>query len=200
MIKAVGFDWGGVLNGEPSAVFDQQIADLLEVTPQEYLDVYFKYNRKLNSGEITWEELWTLVLRDLGKANKLPEIRKLSQQGNDDSLNMDILELVDTLRRNGYKVGMLSNNIKEKATDLRAIGLDTHFDVFHISAETGFVKPEPAAFEHFSQELGVQLSELVFIDDSQKSLSTAVVCGFTPLHFENHDKLVSDLINLGLRF
>ncbi len=195
-IKAIGFDWGGVLNGRPGKFFGQSVATLLGISYQQYLDAYFKHNKKVNRGEVTWEELWTLVLTDLGKRDKVHAIMKLSQEANAERLNQDVLDLADKLRALGYKIGLLSNNTHEKAASMRQTGLDKHFDVFHISAETGLVKPEPHAFTHFSEELGVKPSELVFIDDSEKSLSTATEVGFTSILFDTYEELIQDLTNL----
>jgi putative hydrolase of the HAD superfamily len=196
--KAVGFDWGGVLNGRPGKFFGQEVAHLLGITHEQYLDAYFKHNKRINRGEITQEELWQSVLSELGQPDKIKQVMALSQSANAEHTNQAVLDLVDALRGHGYKVGLLSNNIPEKAARMRQTGLDRHFDVFHISAETGYVKPEPAAFSHFADELGIPLTELIFIDDSEKSLSSSADCGFTPLLFESSAKLSHDLQALGV--
>jgi putative hydrolase of the HAD superfamily len=198
--KAVGFDWGGVLNGLPGKFFGQQVAELLGITHEAYLEAYHKHNKKINRGEVSEAELWHLVLSEIGQANKAKQVMALSQAANAFNTNQAVLGLVDTLRNNGFAVGLLSNNILKKAALMRQAGLDRHFDVFHISAETGDVKPEPAAFSHFAAALGVELPQLIFIDDSEKSLSTAADCGFTPVLFEGYEKLVRDLHALGLVF
>lgn len=123
---------------------------------------------------------------------------KLSQDFSADDLNQNVLDLVDKLHNLGYRTGLLSNNSREKASMMRAEGLDSHFDVFHISAETGYVKPEPEAFSYLADELGVDLNELVFIDDSENSLSTAADCGYTPILFESYDQLARELTELGI--
>jgi putative hydrolase of the HAD superfamily len=196
--KAIGFDWGGVINGKPGKFFGQKVSVLLGTTHEKYLEAYFHHNKKINRGEVTWEELWSLVLTELGQPEKVQEVMKISQEFNADSLNQDVLGLVDKLRASNYKVGLLSNNTNEKATMMRKKGLDKHFDVFHISAETALVKPEPEAFQHLANDLGVEIDELVFIDDSEKSLSTSKECGFTPILFESYEQLVSELTKLGI--
>lgn len=196
--KAVGFDWGGVLNGKPGKFFGLRVSELLGTTHERYLEAYFHHNKKINRGEVTWEELWSLVLTELGQPDKVQEVMKISREFNSDNLNQDVLDLVDKLRESGYKVGLLSNNTHEKAALMREKGLDKHFDVFHISAETSLVKPEPEAFQHMADELSVSINELVFIDDSEKSLSTSQECGFTPILFESYGQLVSELKKLGI--
>ncbi|MFZ1248712.1 MAG: HAD-IA family hydrolase [Candidatus Saccharimonadales bacterium] len=194
--RAVGFDWGGVLNGKPGKFFGEAVAKLLGIPHDAYLEAYFHHNKKVNRGEIGWEKLWTLVLTELGQPNKVAPVMKLSEAHSADSLNLNVLDLVDTLKKSGYKVGLLSNNTHEKAAEMRKNGLHTHFDVFHISAETSLVKPEPEAFQYFADALGVTMAELVFIDDAEKSLSTSGACGFTPILFESYEKLIMQLADL----
>ena len=196
--KAVGFDWGGVINGKPGMLFGHRVSELLGISTEEYQEAYFHHNKKINRGEVTSEELWTLVLTELGQPDKVSKVMRISQEFNADNLNVDVLNIVDKLRSSGIKVGLLSNNTHEKAAEMREIGLDKHFDVFHISVETGYVKPEPKAFEHLTEALRIKMSELVFIDDSEKSLSTADECGFKPILFESYQQLQNDLIELGI--
>ena len=196
---AIGFDWGGVLNGKPGKVFGEAVASILNVTFDEYRTAYFHHNTAFNTGEIDTRELWRRVLEELGKVDQLDEVLAFSTESHKDSPNLDVISLVDRLRDNGYKVGLLSNNTKENGEKIRASGLDRHFNVFHISAETGLTKPTPQAFDYFAEELGVTLNELIFIDDTEKSLSTASDIGFAPILFNNYEQLVSDLKQLGIQ-
>ncbi|MDQ5885689.1 MAG: glucose-phosphatase, partial [Patescibacteria group bacterium] len=162
-------------------------------THDDYLRAYFQHNKKINRGEISWQELWTLVLNELQCPEKLPDIINLSKKYSEVKINNEIIYLIDNLRKNGYKIGLLSNNTIEKAGVMRSLGIDKHFDVFHISAETGYVKPEKEAFKHLSDELDVKLHELIFIDDSEKSLSTSQECGYTPILYDNYQQLKAEL-------
>jgi putative hydrolase of the HAD superfamily len=110
-----------------------------------------------------------------------------------------VLALVDAKRTQSFRDGLLSNNPHEMAAKMRAEGIDKHFDVFHVSAETGYVKPEVEAFENFAKELGVAPQELVFIDDSAKSLSSAQQVGFIPIQYTGYDALVTRLAELGIK-
>jgi putative hydrolase of the HAD superfamily len=199
--KAIGFDWGGVLNGKPGKYFAQTVADTVGVTREEYQTAYFHHNQKVNRGEVSWQQLWELVLDELGHQNEPELVRKIikiSEEANADNLNDDMLKLVHTLRSNGYKVGLLSNNSADKAALMRERGLDKRFDVLDISVETGFVKPNSEAFIHLADGLGVDISELIYVDDTPKSLSTAENVGFTPILFDNYNQLVKDLTALGI--
>lgn len=81
---------------------------------------------------------------------------------------------------------------------MRRQGLEKHFDVFQISAETKLMKPQPEAFRHFAEALGVSVTELVFVDDAEKSLSTATECGFTSILFTGKEDLIGQLQSFGI--
>lgn len=197
-IKAVGFDYGGVIGGVGSTGvnFTKQICEILDVDEATYKDVYFGMNYKINTGEIdNWHDFWKLFADKIGKPEKYSAIVALSDEADKhlQVVDQDMLALADELRDKGYKTGLLSNTTADNGRKMRALGVDKHFDVFHISAETKLMKPNPEAFKHLAEELEVQPQEMVFIDDADKSLSTANEIGFTPVLFESYEKLLGQL-------
>ena len=42
--SAIGFDYGGVIAGQPCCVFNKGVCDILGITIEEYKTSYFKYN------------------------------------------------------------------------------------------------------------------------------------------------------------
>jgi len=127
------------------------------------------------------------------------DILRLSNNRIYSKLNNEILGLADRLRENDYKTALLSNNTRENARLMRLEGIDKHFDIFHVSTETGYVKPEPEGFQYLVEALGIGISELVFVDDSPISLSTAREIGFTPILFTSYRDLLKQLTNLGVK-
>ena len=201
--KAIGFDYGGVIGGVTTGGrdFNARVIELLGIDEDTYKRVYHSLNHMINLGEVTtWREFWTIFLEEVGKPEKLNELMIV----NDESINnlsvIDprMLPLIDKLRSSGYKVGLLSNTTTEGGSDMRRQGIDSHFDVFHISVETQLMKPDPNAFKNLANDMGVGTDELIFIDDSVKSLSTAEECGYTPVLFENYLQLVERLGQLGV--
>ncbi|MCA9309211.1 HAD family phosphatase [Candidatus Saccharibacteria bacterium] len=197
---AVGFDWGGVINGEPGFVFTEKICEFLSIDEPTYKDIYFRHNRAFNAGKpISETELWTRVLRDLGFLDRLDDVMKfVIEYRQTKSLNQPILDLVDKLRSDGYKTGLLSNNSVDAANMMREAGVDAHFDAFIVSAEVGLMKPDPDLYKLFCKQLGIDPKQLVFIDDSRRALESADECGYTPVLFRSFDSLMSDLKSLNV--
>jgi HAD superfamily hydrolase (TIGR01509 family) len=113
-------------------------------------------------------------------------------------LDDQILHLAGQLRAAGYRVGLLSNLGADWGPELARLGLDEYFEAIMLSGETGYIKPDPRAFELLAERLGVSTHELIFIDDSAQSLSGVEEIGVTPILYRDYDQLVVALIQNGI--
>ena len=196
--KGIGFDYGGVIAGQPSCLFDEKISNILGVSVDEFKTSYFKFNESYNRGYILREEFWRMVLKDLQKEILFNEVLIFLNQQSKGEINLKILDLIDDLRQQGLKVGMFSNFTKEAADKMRENGLDKHFDAFLVSAEIGHAKPSMEAFTALTEKMGILPIELIFIDDTKESLSTSERVGFHPILFRDYDSLLKKLTSLGV--
>src|SRR3989344_1141473 len=199
LYKAIGFDYGGVIAGVTGKEFDKLVCDFLKVSLYEYREAYFKFNQLMNNGQVTGPELWRMVLSELGRSGRYDEFIEFQSKIPHHKVNLDTLQLVDRLRKNGYKVGLLSNNTMKSAGHIRSTDLINHFDACVIYAEIGMSKPDPKIFEYFFSKLGIAPHQAIFIDDAEKSLSTATEVGYHPIFFKNHNDLIRELKSLGVR-
>ncbi|MBP9698058.1 MAG: HAD-IA family hydrolase [Candidatus Moranbacteria bacterium] len=197
--KAIGFDYGGVVYGEPGGVFMQKLADFLDVPKSELGKVYFEHNHKVNLLGVSMDDLWRSVASDMGKAEQVEDfVRFINEVNAQKKVNQDILELIKTLREKGYKIGILSNYNTTLRERLDSQGITPLVDVIGSSEEMGYMKPQKEAFWMFCKMLSVEPSEFIFIDDTEKSLVTAHEVGYTPILFESYEKLENDLKQLGV--
>jgi HAD superfamily hydrolase (TIGR01509 family) len=67
-----------------------------------------------------------------------------------------------------------------------------------VSAEIGYSKPDPAAFEIFFKRLNVDAKEAVFIDDSASAISRVSEIGLTPILFTDYASLMQSFKALGI--
>jgi len=198
-IKAVTFDYGGVIVGTPSSDFNARICAIIGISEDKFLEEYFKINHRLNKEGITLKQLFTDLLIILGKEDRQDEVMAALENSflKDKTINEPVLNLIKKLKSSGYKTAILSNNTVENAKNMRT-QLSDYFDAILVSMEIGAQKPEPAAFEQLFTALGVSPEETVFIDDSTKSLSTAIEIGYHPILFRSFEDLHSQLIKLGV--
>lgn len=204
-IKAIGFDYGGVVGGDPNLgkYFTLKNAKLLGITPEAWRNEYFAMNSLLNTGVITDKiSFWRKFLEKFNQINMLDEVLALDIELSAKyiAVNSAMISLISRLRAKGYKVGLLSNASAEVATKIKNLNISQHFDSFLFSIDIGVQKPDCLAFTKLATSLGVELSELVFIDDATKSLANATECGFTPLLFKTQAQLETDLHQLGLTY
>lgn len=201
-IKAVGFDYGGVIGGGPQAgiSFTDEVSTVLGLDCDTYRNAYFEVNYLINTGKVaTWREFWPILLAKLNlPVHHLKPLLDINYKYSKVYLEMDkrMIDLVDRLRLGGYKVGLLSNATKEYGQHMRSVGLNKHFDAFLISSEIQLQKPHKDAYISLAKELGVNIKELAFIDDATKSLSTASTVGYTPILFKSYDGLINELTKL----
>lgn len=200
--RAVGFDYDGVVKGRPGTVLREDIATLAGVSIDELNTAYFRNNTLVNQGKETRSQMWTRILLELQAPQLLNQVVEMEEAFVDNqTINHDVLAVAAELRVAGYKVGILSNYSHEAAEHMRnEEKLGRFFDVIHVSEETGFVKPDPDAFRHLATALDATTNQLVFTDDTARSLARADEAGFTPILFTDASQLRYALNDLGVEF
>ncbi len=89
-------------------------------------------------------------------------------------------ELVKELKRKGFKLAVASSSPKDFVElVLEKLGIREHFDVIVSGTEVGKGKREPDVFLKAAEELGLQPSECVVIEDSVDGMKSAKDTGFT---------------------
>ncbi len=200
-IKAIAFDYSGVIAGLPSSVFNERMSEMLGIPVETFLEEYYKVNYRLNKEGISSKELLLDLLTILGKDDKRAEVEAFLTPlyANGLEPNADVIELVRQCKAAGYKTAILSNNTLETAAYLHQADFARYFDAILVSMEIGAMKPEPEAFAKLFSALNVLPEETVFIDDSPKSLSTASEVGYHPILFTTYEQLIKDLAALTVK-
>ena len=202
-ISAIGFDWGGVILQNIDKSFADTAANFLHVDNEKFRHAYFLYNHMINKGANSKAfdqatEMWNNILSELGFADRLEIFMEFVQSRPKGEVSQDMIELIQRLKNNGWKIGLLSNASAEGTRRIRNNKCLELFDVTLFSAEIDYMKPESDAFIMLADKLGVPIKELVFIDDSEHSLSTANEVGYIPVCFKNTDALIDQLQTLGV--
>ncbi len=201
MIKAVGFDLGGVILRYGVANELAYIADKLGVSQTALMDPYEKTKRALDAGQISNQEFWTNLVKESG--SKLdPETTGhlwTDEYVGDSPLIAGVLDVVDELKANGYKVGMFSNIDSEHAASNQPRHIFEHFPVVLFSYQVKVAKPDPQAYLLLAKELGVVPQEMVFVDDLETNIEGAKQAGCVGIRFLNREQLVADLEKLGIK-
>jgi len=197
--RAVGFDYGGVIAGITGAEFEKKASKLLNVSLKKFKETYFKFNHLLNHNILTTENFWKKLTTEFGREDKYEKLMNFIENLPTHKINKKILTLIDKLKSNGYKTGLLSNNTTEAANKIHGFNLADHFDTVIVSALIGRSKPDPKIFKIFIERLGIEAKELIYIDDTPRSLETSKEVGFYPILFKNYKSLLDKLTELGIK-
>lgn len=89
-----------------------------------------------------------------------------------------INELLHSLKDSGVKLGVLSNKPDRQAVHVvRDIFGEDVFDIVRGQREGVLRKPDPAALVQMAQEMGVGLSRILYIGDSEVDIATGKAAG-----------------------
>ncbi len=183
MLKAVIFDWGGVLMRTVDASGRRKWEQKLGL-PQYTVDRVVHGSRswkQAQSGAITDEEYWADVARQLGLDEAaLQEFRRDYFSG--DQLDQEMMDFIRGLRPH-YKTALLSNASPRLTELLDALDATDAFDVIVISGLVGVQKPDPAIYRVVLERLGLAPEETIFVDDFVENIEVAQKLGMRTLHF-----------------
>ena len=181
-IKAIGFDWSGVVFFHPTK-YNRMVPEFLNISKEKFSDSYYKHNHLINTKDIGYESRVDEFLEAL---NNLPKGK----------YNEEILPILDLLKSKGYKLGLFSNHTVAGAKEAREFGVDELFDVTLFSAEVGVMKSHPEAYLLLAEKLGVDISEMIYIDDTPHNLDKAHEIGFEPILYTDMPNFLQRLEEL----
>lgn len=108
-----------------------------------------------------------------------------------------VWNIARTLRRNGYRVGVITNVVPPLPFGPR-LRLHPLFRPIIRSYQVGFVKPEQGIFAIAAKRARVSLRESIFLDDRPRNVAGAERIGMKALLYENPQQLVRSLRRAGV--
>lgn len=196
MISTIAFDYAGVLEIAERNIVDE-ITEYMNITLEKWNPVYHSLNYLCNVEGKTWGEVAILTVEKLGASQQqvveIQEIMCLNALSK--KVNGGLVEVIKKLKPN-YKIALISNYPPHLREKLNNQDLTKLFDEIIISSEVGYQKPQPEIFMLLCERLNILPQELVFIDDSKKSLEGAGDIGYTPILYRSNEQLEQDLKEL----
>ena len=183
MLKAVIFDWGGVLIRTVDASGRRKWERRLGL-PLYAVDRVVHGSRswkQAQSGLITDAEYWADVADQLGLDEaQVAEFRHDYFGG--DHLDQEMAEFIRELRPQ-FKTALLSNASPQLPELLDELEVTPLFDVIVVSGMVGVQKPDPAIYHLVLERLGLAPGEAIFVDDFAVNVEAAGRVGMQTLHF-----------------
>lgn len=211
MIKAVIFDYGGVVAGNVNYFYgvdsvgrriqcDPSIVKAAKVVDFPYETVMINISsdlKKLVKGEIEEQTLWENFAAKMNI--KLP-------QGYENLLaidleqiypeNKDVVSFIYSLQKQGMRTGCLSNTTKNQSNIFKMRGRYNKFDPVFLSCNLGAMKPEQRIYQEaldWYKMLGISPQECVYIDDVIDYLTPAANLGMNTINFRSGEHSIEYL-------
>jgi putative hydrolase of the HAD superfamily len=201
VIEAVLFDLHGVLTSSPWAGL-ASVGTGAGKTQEEVLAVM------LGDYSVDDDHPWHRLERgEIGIGQYLPEVMALAAEagveldfnqlrGFNDRITIhdDVVDRVRTLRADGYRTGVVTNNIREAAGWRELLPVDELFDVIVDSSDVGVRKPDPTIFTIALDRLGgIAPGEAVFLDDAPGNVAGARIAGLQAVLVEDTTAALAEL-------
>ena len=194
-ITTVLFDFAGVLTSSPWGAMTEAGGGNLSLLIGSYEQDTDHPWHQVERGELAITD-WAVAVTELGRAQGIEvDFAPLSALLGSMTLHEQVIDRVRTLRVEGYRLGLITNNVSEGRATWRAmLPLDELFEIVVDSSEVGMRKPNPAIFHHALALLGgVAPEAAVFLDDSSGNVIGARRAGLQAILVQDPDAALKEL-------
>lgn len=192
MIKAVLFDYGGVLTEGGTTGCIQRFIGAVYDLPPETIDADRDLMLAARSGEIDEASFFEQMNK------RHPEGERLNRQNflaHSDifAKSEPVYALAARLRTSGIQTGILSNIYDFTGDELRRQGFYDGFDPVILSCTEHVAKPEPEIYQRAIARLGVKPDEVIFVDDFERCLVPVRSMGWHAVLAVSPEQIVKDV-------
>ncbi|MDA3836496.1 MAG: HAD hydrolase-like protein [Nanoarchaeota archaeon] len=193
-IKDVFFDLDGVYFKRGTKEFLDNVSEIYNVDRDKVVDVYLKSEmmQKYKIDEISGDEYWNWVIAELGIDFTKEELLNLLKEGYE--RNEGAIKLLHKIKALGLSSVICSNNFKERVDVLQEkFNFLNDFDCAIFSYKEKEVKPD--LLEKVPGIVGLESSEILFMDDREVNVERARKIGYTAIWCNDSNKHVEDYLS-----
>jgi putative hydrolase of the HAD superfamily len=153
---------------------------------------------ELEKGKITeadfLADLAVALEPELGHRPEMHRFREIYFEALDP--NEPMIELMRGLRDRGFRMALLTNNVREWEPLWRSMmPVDEVFELVVDSAFVGMRKPEPEIYELAVERLGdgITPEQCLFVDDVEVNVEGARALGMRTVHFQTNEQAIPEI-------
>lgn len=194
MIRWILVDYGEVLSAPLQPGTIAELAELVELGADDFLDRYWRPRRSYDLG-MTPLDYWSAVVgRDLSDEIALvDQLTRIDVQG---WLHLNPFTLRTVLavgQRAATQIALLSNAPEAVATAIDRRPWSGLLARCFYSCRLGHAKPDPIAFISSIAQLDAAPADVLFIDDRPENTAAAASLGFATITFTSAAKLEDEM-------
>ena len=202
-VKAVISDFGGVLTTPLMSFFARFQDDagvpiealgkaMARIAQEQGVHPLYELEKGKLSEQRFVELLDGAVSAELGREVHLHGLAE--SYWRDLGTNDAMLDELRSLRDRGYRLALLTNNVREWEPRWRPmVPVDELFEVVVDSAYVGMRKPDPEIYELTLQRLGLPAAACVFVDDIEVNCTAAAELGLRAVWFRDTDQAIAEI-------
>ena len=173
MGREILLDTDGVVIRPRHKYFSEKFSEEYEIPLEEILTFFKGEFKKAVVGEVGIKEVLPDYLTKWGWKGTIDEFLQYWYEGEKD-VDENILQEVRTLRQNGTRVHMVSDNEAGRTKYLmEQVGLEKEFDQSFFSSDLGITKSDSQFFQEVVAKLKVAPGEIEYWDDDPKNVAVA---------------------------
>ena len=172
MTKAIIFDMYETLITHYNCplYFSTEMAADAGVPVEKFQPLWRSTEYERTVGKMTFEDVITRILEEnncYSKAvlKKISDKRTAIKEECFKHLHGEILPMLEELKKQGVKIGLISNCFSEEAIVIRRSVLFPYFDGVCLSYEEGLQKPDKEIYKRCMDKLSITAEECVYVGD-----------------------------------
>jgi putative hydrolase of the HAD superfamily len=202
MIKAVVFDFGGVISFAPGREVMEELASMAGGVDLKVMEtLLWKYRDEYDRGTLAARDYYEFFLSKAGVHPDGETIEKMIQIDLDSwkHINPATVKLMEDVKDRAYKVGVLSNMPWDFLEFARKnFSFFKLLDAGIFSCEIGAIKPEKDIYDALISALDCAYEEVVFFDDISRNIEQAQNLGIRAFLWKDPKTAGDELKALGL--
>jgi putative hydrolase of the HAD superfamily len=198
-IKAVIFDYGGVICFPPSPEAVAEVARLAGLPVETLAELNRKYRGEYDRGRYNSGDYYQFMLSQAGIALDFERCKQIGEADMNcwKRMNPATVQLMRDIKAAGFIMGILSNMPHDFLVWARQhIPVFTEADPALFSCDFNLIKPEPAIFEKLRERCGCAFAEIVFFDDMPDNIAAAKALGIQGFVWEGAEAARKALNNV----
>lgn len=194
MNKVLLFDVDGVTLKPREKYFSEHLAADYNVPIEKIMPLFKDEFPECLLGKLDLREVLPKYMKEWDLDMTIDELLKY-WWNTENTLNTPILEMVASLRTQGTKCFIATDQEKNRANYLwETLGLKNHFDGAFISSQIGTRKSSPEYWVHVLKTLDSPSPDTVFFwDDKEENITVAKNAGVNAFFFHDTDDIQSKL-------
>lgn len=194
-LRAVFFDWGGVVIDNPAAGFIGYFARYFQTDAGRMQEFFAPHEHTYQTGRMTERELWNKAEAYFGKA--VPEGVSLWKEAVRAVFTdkPETIALIHVLKARGIRTALVTNT--EVPTREYYHEKDYPFDAAVFSCDEGSAKPDDGIYRAALARLSVSAADSAFIDDKPENIRAAEMLGMRGILFtdiEHVRRAIADVL------